>query len=116
MAWCPLLWPTRPRSCSLATDCDITACFHKCANSVHLVVVSGQDERGIPLLVTFRLHLFEEQHHDLRVATGTPRAAELPILILPIDRCPLRNESLASAVLPSRQAIKFLVMCKAHFR
>ena len=36
----------------LVTDCDITACFHKCANSVHIVLVSGLDERGIPGLVS----------------------------------------------------------------
>ena len=89
----------------LVTDCDITACFHKCANSVHIVVISGDDERGIPLLVSdVNIALIpEEQHHDLRVfeclMKGRPVQRSHPTPFLPIDRCPVRNESLGFCLL-----------------
>ena len=96
----PLLGPLGRGHVPPATDCDITACFHKCANNVHLVVDSGIDEWGIPVLgsdiqIAF---ILEEQYHDLRVAiAGRQVQRSIPILIiLPIDRCPLRNESLGS--------------------
>ena len=69
------------------TECDITARFHKYANSVHIVVVSGPDEWGIPTL--------------------TP----------PIDRCPLRNESLGFCRLSIMTGpIKFLVDVQSAFQ
>ncbi len=103
------------------TDCDITACFHKCANGVHLVVFSGQDERGIPATVN-DIHIaliFDEQHHDIRVAIGgrpVQRMRLKHIIKNRNERRPPRNESLGFCRLPTRTGIgKFLVDVQSAF-
>ena len=81
-----------------ATDCDITACFHEHANSVRLVVTSGQEERGIPVDLVSDVDIaliLDEQLHHVRAATAgrtVQRSQSARWLI--IDRCPLRDESL----------------------
>ena len=115
-----LLGPLGRGLVPIATDCDITTCFHKCANSVHMVVFGGRDERGIPVHGS-DIHIaliLEEQYHDLRVAMpGRSVQRSIPIPSLPIDRCPPRNESLGFCRLSTPTGlIKFLVVAQSAFQ
>ena len=92
------------------------------ASNGHTVAPSGEDERGIPIVVCnvrVALHL-EEQYHDLRVAiVARPVQRRLPSIffILPIDRCPLRNESLGFCRISIFTGIiKFLVDVQSAFQ
>ena len=109
----PLPGPLGRGHVVVGTDCGVGTCFHKNAHNVHRVPVSGMDEWGFPPRVSdINIALIlEEQHHDLRLVMDNRRVERSrPTKQLPIDRCPLRNESLGSCRLSIFTGpIKFLV-------
>ena len=109
--------------CGLAlfvADFEVAEGPRELASIGHFVVASGVDEWGIPTFVSDVgvALIFDEQHHDLREAIHGRRVQRSPpIPILPIDWCPLRNESLGFCRLHIFTGlIKYLVGVQSAFQ